>query len=356
MRLIKALRHIISSAGPMWRASRQGERLFRYYVLQILSDIGFFAFLQEPRTYGQILAEFGFGDIDYTRSMFEILSSDKDVVLVKEGDFYRAASENPVPDLEQLVRKTDRRMQGFILLAESLTQYILARMRQQPISLSKTFERDGREFMYKFDKLLATKLYSGMRAASFAYLKNRDIDWLRGKKLLEIGCGSGRETAEIWLRFGSDIKITAVDTVASMIELAEQNFETLIKEIDPDHPPVTEANRPVFKLASATRLPYGDDEFDAAFWMLVLHWTADPRKVIHEAARVVRPGGLIFGLQSLKPVTDNYLDFMIRSNENCYGFFWPEEYKRWLTESGLEIDLVPYAGLLRASNRKDGRP
>lgn len=354
MRLLKALWHIITGAGPMMRAARQGERLFRYYVLKALADSGVFAFLQTPHTYGQILTEFGFVDIEYTRSLMDILSSDRDTVLAKEGDFYRTASENPVPDLEQLVRETDRRMHGFLLLADGLTSYVLPRMRQQPISLSKTFEQDGREFMFKFDKLLATRLYSALRNASFAYLTRRDKAWLRGKKLLEIGCGSGRETAEIWSKFRGDIKITALDAVPSMIEHAEQNFETFLKEIDPHHPPVTAANRPIYKLASATRMPFEDDEFDAAFWMLMLHWTPDPRKAIHEAARVVHPGGLIFGLQSLKPITDNYLDFMIRSNENCYGFFWPEEYRRWLTECGLDIDLVPFAGLLRASNHKDG--
>jgi ubiquinone/menaquinone biosynthesis C-methylase UbiE len=337
------------------RAARQGERMFRYHVLQNLGDIGFFAFLQEPRTYGQILTEFGFVDIEYTRSLMNILSSDKDTVLAKEGDLYHTATENPVPDLNQILRETDPRMKGFMLLAEGLTDYILPRMRQEPISLSKTFEQDGREFMFKFDKLLATRLYSAMRNACFAYLTGQERAWLQGKKLLEVGCGSGRETAELWSKYNGDIQITAFDVVPSMIEHAQENFEKFLKEIDPDHPPVTAANRPVFKLASATRMPFDDDEFDAAFWALVLHWTPDPRKSIHETARVVRPGGLIFGMQSLKPTTDNYLDFMIRSNENCYGFFWPQEYRRWLTECGLDIDLVPFAGLLRAYNRKDGQ-
>jgi ubiquinone/menaquinone biosynthesis C-methylase UbiE len=354
MRLIHALWHIVSGAGPMLRAGRQGDQIFRYYALKALADEGFFEYLKEPRTYGQILARFGFIDIEYTRSMIEILLADKDTGLVKEGEFYRARIANPVPELEELVGSTDHRLHGFLLMSEGLGQYILPRMRQEPISLSKTFARDDYDFMVKFDKVLSTQLYSAMRRACFAYLKRKDLAWLRGKQLLEIGCGSGLETAEIWARFDGDIQITAIDVVPSMIELAEESFEKHLDEIDPDHKPVTAVNRPIFKVASATRLPFDDNSFDASFWMLVLHWTPDPRKAIHETARVLRPGGLLFGMQACKPVMDAYLDIVIRSNENCYGFFWQDEYKRWMTESGIDVDLVPMMGVLRAFNRKDG--
>lgn len=355
MRLIHALWHVISGAGPVMRASRQGALLFRYCVLNALYAEGLFEYLQEPRTYGQILAKFGFMDIEYTRSLIDILVADKEEILLKEGEFYRTVTVNPVPDLETLVSQTDQRLHGFLLMAEGLTQYIFPRLRQQPISLSKTFEQDGREFMSKIDKVLAIRLYSAFRRACFAYLKKRDLVWMRGKRLIEVGCGSGRETAELWARFDGDIKITAIDAVPSMIELAEQNFEKHLKEINPDHSPVTENNRPVFKLASATRMPFDDNSFDAAFWMFVLHWTPDPRKTIHEAARVVRPDGLIFGLQPCRPTVDEYIDIVFRSNENCYGFFWQEDYRRWMTESGLEVDLVPYLWVMRTLNRKDGK-
>ncbi len=336
------------------RGGRQLDKLFRYHTLRILKDIGFFDYLQTPRTYGEILAKFEFVDIAYTRFMMEILSADKDMVVDNEGEFYRAYSDNPVPDLSQLIQQTDERFRGFNIMAEGMTQYILPRLRQQPISLSKTFEQDGREFLIRFDKVLAIKVYSAFRNACFAYLTKKDMAWLRGKKLLDIGCGSGRETAELWIKFGGDIRITAIDTVESMIELADQNFEAHLRDINRDHPPVTSKNRPIFKVASATRMPFKDNQFDASFWLLVLHWTPDPKKAIHEAVRVVRPGGLLFGGQSFRPMVDAYLDLVIRSNENCYGAFWREEYIHWFEELGLEIDLTPYAGMMRVINNLDG--
>lgn len=353
MRLIKVFWYILTSAGPVYRAGRHADRLFRYYVLKVLDDLGLFEFLRTPRTYGEILAEFGFIDIDYTRSLMEILSSDEDQVLIREGEMYRNKNEHPLPDLEQIVKRTDPRIRGFVVLAESMTRYVLPRLRQEPISLSKSFEQDGREFMSKFDRVLADKIYSAMRNAAFAYLKPGDLSSLRGKRLIDVGCGSGRETAELWLKFNGDIHITAIDPVHSLIELAEQNFETHLKEIDPNHPPVTKSNRPVFKVASATRMPFEDDEFDASFWLFVLHWTPDPRMAIRETVRVVHPGGLLFGGQTFKPMANAYFDLAVRSNENCYGFFWQEDYMRWFSELGIDIDLAPVAGMLRAFNTKN---
>jgi ubiquinone/menaquinone biosynthesis C-methylase UbiE len=169
--------------------------------------------------------------------------------------------------------------------------------------------------------------------------------------LIEIGCGSGRETAEIWLHLGGESSITAVDPVTRMLELARNNFMDLLKEIDPTHPPVTEKNRPVFEEGSATRLPFDDNSFDASYWAFMLHWTADPKKAISEVVRVVRPGGLIFGSQILRPYVNQYLNLVVRSSRNSYGFFWREDYVKWFAEEGLEIDIATPAGIIRVTNK-----
>ena len=47
------------------------------------------------------------------------------------------------------------------------------------------------------------------------------------------------------------------------------------------------------RLATAEQLPFGDDEFDAAFAQLVVHFMADPVAGLREMARVTRPDGVI---------------------------------------------------------------
>ncbi|GAF90378.1 unnamed protein product, partial [marine sediment metagenome] len=255
------------------RAGRQADQLFKYYVLMTLNKVGIFEYLQEPCTYGQILSKFNFIDSDYTREILSTLVHDKEKILLEENGEYQINQHYQLPSLNDIILKTDKRIRGFILLAEGMARSILPRLRNEPLGLSASFEKDGRQLLAKFDRVLGNSIYSSMRSAAFAYLKRQDKTWLRGKDLLDIGCGSGRETAEIWLKFDGDIQITAIDPISSMLELAEKNFELIIREINPLHAPLTDSNRPTFKNASATRLPFDDNSFDAAFWLYVLHWT-----------------------------------------------------------------------------------
>jgi ubiquinone/menaquinone biosynthesis C-methylase UbiE len=203
-----------------------------------------------------------------------------------------------------------------------------------------------------FDELLGTAFYSIIRAGCFDYLKRGERQWLDGKQLLEIGCGNGLETAEMWLLTNGKVNITAVDAVPGMLQLAEKQFEQYLDQIQPKHPSITDENRPVFKQANATNLPYEDNTFDAAFCFFLFHWTADPAIAIKEAVRVVRPGGLVFGAQSYKPYTNPYLNLVVRSSRNSYGFFWKEDVHRWFADCGLELDMVTPAGIFRARNTK----
>jgi ubiquinone/menaquinone biosynthesis C-methylase UbiE len=351
LRKLKVWWLLLTNVGSAMGAGRQADRYFRYYVIKVLADEGLFDYLKEPRTYGQILAKFGFVDCDYTRELLEILATDKRNLLITDGNLYRLNPDRPLPRLDKIVGGTKRDLHGFLLLAEGMTSNLLPRLRRQPVELSDSFEQEGRQLLTRFDKLLGARLYYAMRKAAIGFLTREDRAWLRGKTLLEVGCGSGRETAELWLKLGAEVRITAVDSVSGMLQLAKQNFDVLLKEVDPAHPPVTDANRPVFRQASATRLPFDDDSFDAACWFYLLHWTPDPRQAISEVLRVVKPGGLLFGGQAFKPEANPYFDMVVRINENCHGFFWREDYQRWFAEHGLEIEMASPAGIFRVRNQ-----
>ncbi len=350
MRMLKVWWHILTSAGTGMRAGRQADQLFRYYVFRTLEDLGFFEFLRSPRSYGEILAEFGFVDGPYTREVIDTLVNDNPNMILENGGHYATNGEVHRPTLEEILYRTDHRIRPFVMMAEGMSGNILDRLQAEVVGFTEVMEREEYQLLSKFDLVLGSKIYSAMRSAAFAFLGRERFAWLRGKHLLDSGCGSGRETAEIWLKFNGDIKLTAIDPVPSMIELARNNFEIYLDEMDPDHPPVTEENRPRFEVASATHLNFPDNSFDACFWLFILHWTADPRKVIHEAVRVVRPGGVIFGAQPFKPEASPYFNLVIRSSRNSHGFFWREEYHHWWSEAGLRIDLATPAGMFRAIN------
>ena len=333
------------------KSGRQGDQIFRYFVLKTLDKLGFFEFLLQPRGYGEILAEFNFSDSEYTQEVFNTLLHDSNNVIVQNGGTYMANPDHPLPSLESIMAKTDSRLQFVPQMAEPLAETILDRLQEKEIGVTEIFERDDHRVVKMFDEVMATDIYSAVRKACFAYLTRGERRWLQGKKLIEIGCGSGRETAEIWLHLGGETSITAVDPVPGMLNLAQSKFMDLLKETDPMHPPVTAKNKPFFKEGSATRLPFDDNSFDASYWAFMLHWTADPKKAISEVVRVVRPGGLIFGSQALRPYVNPYLNLVVRSSRNSYGFFWREDYVKWFAEEGLDIDIATPAGIIRVTNK-----
>ncbi len=347
MRKIKIYWRLFRSFGNMMRAGRQTDQIFRYFVVKALDEIGLFAYLSELRTFGEIVSYFGFEDVEYTQEVLDILSSDQKKLIVFDGDRYVRNLAEDMPDLAHILDMADPRVHQLGDLADAMYDSILERLRREKLGVKEVFERNQKKVVNTFNHLLSGNIYTTVRELCFEYLLPSERRWLQGKHLLEIGCGNGLETAELWLLSGGNIKITAVDTVPSMLELAESQFERILDKLQPDHIQLTDNNRPSFEKANAISLPYPDNTFDAAFWLLMLHWTSDPAQAIAEAVRVVKPGGLIFGSQPGKPYVNPYLNLVIRSSRDSYGFFWKEDFYRWASSCGVNLDMVTPANIFR---------
>lgn len=347
MRKLNMWLKMMTGVGATMKVGRDIDRRFRYYVLEALNEEGLFAYLEQPRTYGQILAQFSYVDSEYTRAMFDVLVNEKQPTILKEGDTYRRNPEVELPRMEDIASSTDKRYHNFGLMAKGMTHYIPSRLRAQIVELGASFEEDGRQLMTKFDKTLGARVYTASRNATFALLTRDERQGLRGSTLLEVGCGSGRETAEIWLHCGGEAHITAIDPVPGLLDLARRHFADYLDEMDPGHPPLTDANRPKFEQVSVTHLPYDDNTFDAAFHAFVLHWTSDPRKAIAEVVRVLKPGGLAFGIQPIKPAANPYFDIVVRTSHSTHGYFWKEELRRWYAENGVELEIETPVAIFR---------
>lgn len=192
--------------------------------------------------------------------------------------------------------------------------------------------------LFDYDDVLTHRLYTALRNSSFAYINLKD---LIGKKILDIGCGSGRETAEIWIKLKGNAHIVATDPVKSFIETAESLFRMILEETiqkvarNKILPDLTKDNKPEFAVMKAEELKYPDESFDVAFLQQILHWTSNPRQAILEIGRVLRPGGLFFGCQGTLPLSTPYMDTMIRAHEDVHGFFSLPDFKKWLREAGF---------------------
>jgi ubiquinone/menaquinone biosynthesis C-methylase UbiE len=98
---------------------------------------------------------------------------------------------------------------------------------------------------------------------------------LRGRRILEIGSGTGRLAAALAERVAA--RVWAVDPSAEMLAVAR-----------------TRAPKVAFRRASAERLPFRDAAFERAVATLVVHVLDRPR-AFAEVRRVLRPDGrLVF--------------------------------------------------------------
>jgi SAM-dependent methyltransferase len=103
-----------------------------------------------------------------------------------------------------------------------------------------------------------------------------DLAGIRGgQRVLDVGCGPGALTAELASRLGP-AAVAAVDP-----------SEPFVAATRARHPGVN-----VLK-ASAERLPFPDQAFDAALAQLVVHFMSDPVAGLTEMARVTQRDGVV---------------------------------------------------------------
>jgi ubiquinone/menaquinone biosynthesis C-methylase UbiE/uncharacterized protein YbaR (Trm112 family) len=99
---------------------------------------------------------------------------------------------------------------------------------------------------------------------------------VKGKSVLDVGCGSGRFT-EVMCRWGANV--VGLDYSAA-VDVAKKNTDEL-------------GYTPEYVQGDALRLPFADGSFDAVFSIGVLQHTAQPLQALREMCRVLKPGGLL---------------------------------------------------------------
>lgn len=101
------------------------------------------------------------------------------------------------------------------------------------------------------------------------------LDWVRGRDVLEIGCGMGFHT-ETLVRAGA--RVTSVDLTKTGVEattrrLALKGLAATVIEAD------------------AESLPFPDNSFDFVWSWGVIHHSSNTGRIVREIARVLRPEG-----------------------------------------------------------------
>lgn len=107
---------------------------------------------------------------------------------------------------------------------------------------------------------------------------DNEIENLKGKSVLEIGCSIGIDALEIAKRGG---QVTGIDLSLKSIKLARKYFTLNNYKGD-------------FKVGNAEKLEFDDETFDTIWTVGVIHHTPNIENAIEEILRVLRPGGVAY--------------------------------------------------------------
>jgi ubiquinone/menaquinone biosynthesis C-methylase UbiE len=124
-------------------------------------------------------------------------------------------------------------------------------------------------------------------------VQNSELD------ILDLGTGTALIPIELCQKI-RNCRVMAADAAVSMLELARYNVEvnSLTERIELAH-------------VDAKRLPFNDAMFDVVISNSIIHHIPEPIDALREAVRVVKPGGLLFFRDLLRPQTDDHLKNLV---------------------------------------------
>lgn len=172
------------------------------------------------------------------------------------------------------------------------------------------------------------------------------------ERVLDVGCGDGKLSAEI-ARNLPDGSVLGIDLSEEMITFARNHYP---KEKFPNL---------AFMHTDARKLTF-DSEFDIVFSNAVLHWIKAPEAVLKGFWKSLKPGGVLlaqFGGRGNAAEILKIIDSMFKDEKwNSYfrdfvfpyGSYGPEEYGKWLKDSGFSVKRLQMSSKDMALEGKKG--
>jgi ubiquinone/menaquinone biosynthesis C-methylase UbiE len=135
--------------------------------------------------------------------------------------------------------------------------------------------------------------------------------------VLEVGCGTGRDSEIIANQLGKDGELYLQDISPEILNIAVQKFKKL--SFDP---------KIYFSLANSYYLPFGDHTFDKVFHFGGLNTFGDIKRFFLEAVRVTKPGGrIVVGDESMPPwLRETDFGKILMNSNHHYKFDLPLNY------------------------------
>ncbi len=191
-----------------------------------------------------------------------------------------------------------------------------------------SFDRDvahNNGYMYTTNARLSSELAN--RRLTNATL---DLVDLEGKKVVDVGCGDGTYTIDLFDR-GRPALLQGVDPAREAVDSARQK--------------IGQRANLNFAAHSAYQLPNADDSFDVCHLRGVLHHLDRPVDALREAFRLA-PALVVIEPNGYNPVVkllERFSAYHVDHDEKSYA---PRRLDRWISELGGQVVRRQWVGLV----------
>lgn len=200
-------------------------------------------------------------------------------------------------------------------------------MKNKRESAIEAFNRDvatNKGYLYTTNARLSS--YLANRRLTDVALAVTDFS---GKRVLDIGCGDGTYTLELFDR-GQPTNMHGIDPLEEAIRIAQQKI----------------GSRPVtFAVQSTQTLPYPAGSFDIVHLRGAIHHMDSPFTALQEALRVAETLVVIEpnGYNPILKLLERFSPYHIKHHEKSYT---PLTLERWVNHLGAKVHTRYYIGLV----------
>ena len=162
-----------------------------------------------------------------------------------------------------------------------------------------------------------------------------------GIDVLDVGTGTAQIPVEL-CRQNKECRVIAIDMAAHMLDLARFNIE-----VDGF------TQRIYLQQIDAKDMDFEQDMFDCVISNSIIHHIPTPRSVLQESIRVVRPGGLLFFRDLMRPESDEEVSRLVEMyagaenphqqqmfDDSLRAALSLEEIREMVTSLGFRDDMV----------------
>lgn len=121
-----------------------------------------------------------------------------------------------------------------------------------------------------------------------------------GNDLLDMGTGTALIPIELCKLLPKSARIMAADASQPMLELARYRIEVAAL-----------TDRIQLLYGDCKKLPFENDFFDTVFSNTLIHHVPNPADVLREAWRVLRPNGLLFVRDLIRPLDNEQVELIV---------------------------------------------